>query len=110
VTVLPARDGACNVVRLSGEADVTTTELRDALAAEAARGPRLLLVEMTALTFIDSGATQMIIGAHHVMARDGATLALVRPGPAVSRVLDLLGVTRLIPVYASVSEAIASAR
>ena len=34
VTVLSAKEGGCSVVRLAGEADVTTTVLRDALAAE----------------------------------------------------------------------------
>ena len=110
VSVLPAGDGACTVVRLAGEADTSTTELRDALAAQVATGPRLLLVDMTALTFIDSGATQMITGAYQVLNRTGGTLALIRPAPGVARVLELLGVDRLIPVYGSVEEAIESAR
>jgi stage II sporulation protein AA (anti-sigma F factor antagonist) len=109
VTVLPAGDGMCSVLRLAGEADLTCTGLRDALTAEVARRPRLLLVDMSAVTFIDSGATQMIIAAYQVFNHEGGTLALVSPAPAVARVLQLTGVSELITVYGSVDEAVTSA-
>lgn len=109
VTVLPAGDGVCCVVQLAGEADLTSAGLRDALTAQMARGPRLLLVDMSALTFLDSGATQMIIAAYQVFRHEGGTLALVRPSPAAARVLELTGVSRLITVYGSVDEAVTSA-
>jgi anti-sigma B factor antagonist len=108
VAVLPAGDGACSVVRLAGEADLTTTALRDALTAEVAPSkPRLLLVDMSALRFIDSAAMQMIIAAHRVFRRDGGTLALVNPASTVARALRLAGVDEVIAVYGSVDEAIA---
>ena len=107
--VLPAGDGMCAVVRLAGEADLTSTGLRDALAAAMAGRPRLLLVDMSALTFIDSGATQMIIAAYQVFRREGGTLALVGPAPAAARVLELTGVSELITVYGSVDRAVTSA-
>jgi anti-sigma B factor antagonist len=111
VTVLPAGDGACSVISLAGEADLTTTELRDALAAEVAAGkPRLLLIDMTALSFIDSAAMQMIIGAYRVFRRDGGTVALVSPVPAVARTLALAGTSEIIAVYATMNEAITSAQ
>jgi anti-sigma B factor antagonist len=107
VTVLPAGDGACSVVRLDGEADLTSTSLRDALSAEVAAGrPRLLLVDASALRFIDSAAVQMIVAAHRVFRRDGGTLALLNPSHSVARVLSLTGVDEVITVYDSVDEAI----
>lgn len=110
VTVLPVGDGACSVVSLSGEADLTTTELRDALAAELMGGPRLVLIDMSGLTFIDSGATQMIIAAHRVARHAGGMLALIRPVGAVDRTLGLMGISRLISVYDSMAEAITALR
>jgi anti-anti-sigma factor len=109
VTVLPAGDGVCTVVHLAGEADLTSTGLRDALAAQMGGRARLLLVDMSALTFLDSGATQMIIAACQVFRREGGTLALVRPAPAAARVLELTGVSKLITVHGSVDDAISSA-
>lgn len=62
-------------MRLADEADLTTTALRNAVAAEVGK-PRLLLVDMTALRFIDSAAMQTITGACRVFRRDGGTLAI----------------------------------
>jgi anti-sigma B factor antagonist len=110
VAKLSAGDGVCAVIRLAGEADMTTTALRDALAAELAGAPRLLLVDMSALTFIDSGAMQMIIAAHRIADRQSGGLALLCPTDPVARVLGLMGVDRLISVYVSVDEAVAAIR
>jgi len=109
VTTLPAGDGACSVIRLAGEADLSSAELRDALAAELAGRPRLLLVDMSRLTFIDSGAMQMIVAAHRVASRGSGALALLCPAEPVVRVLSLMGVDQVISVYGSVDEAIAAA-
>jgi anti-anti-sigma factor len=108
VTTLPAGDSLCCVVHLAGEADLTSTPLRDALATEIAVSPRLLLVDMSDLAFIDSAATQMIVSAYQVLRdEEGGILALVSPRPPVARVLSLLGVDQVISVYSSVTEAIA---
>ena len=110
VTVLPAGDGVCSVMRLAGEADMGSSELRDALTTQLAAKPRLLLVDMSALTFIDSAATQMIIAAHRVARHEGETLALVHPTAPVARVLSLVGVDQMINIYDNVDEAITAAR
>lgn len=107
--VLPAGDGVCSVLRLAGEADMTASALRDALAAAVAKRPYMILVDLTALTFIDSAATQMIIGAYRVLFPEGGRLVLIHPAPAVARTLELIGVNRLIPIYDSVDEAVTSA-
>ena len=72
------------VVRLVGEADVTTRTLGEILAAEAAKKPRLLLVDVTALTFIDSAALHEIVRAHRKLRADGCQLALVGPNALCS--------------------------
>jgi anti-sigma B factor antagonist len=107
--VLPAGDGVCPVIRLAGEADMTATALRDALAAAVAKRPHMILVDLTALTFIDSAATQMIIGAHRILFPEGRRLVLIHPTPTVARTLELIGVNRLISIYDSVDEAVTSA-
>ena len=108
VTVLPVGDGVCSVIRLAGEADLTATELRDALTAEVARDPRMILVDMSALSFIDSAAMQMIVAACRVFRGEGRAFALVHPAPVVARVLELTGISELITVYDSVDDAVAA--
>ena len=107
VSALPAGDGALSVVSLVGEADLTCSELREALTAEVARKPRLIAVDLSSLTFIDSGALQMIVAAYQVLRRDGGTVVLVSPPPAVARVLELTGISEMLPVCSSLEEAAA---
>ena len=98
--------GARTVVRLVGEADVTTRVLTEVLDAEAAKKPRLLLVDVSGLAFIDSAALHQIVRAHRRLHADGCVLALVSPSPGVARVLQLSALDQVIPVYASVEEAV----
>jgi anti-sigma B factor antagonist len=97
--------GSRTVVRLVGEADVTTPVLGEVLSAEAAKKPRLLLVDMSGLTFIDSAALYEIVQAHRRLRADGCLLAIVGPNHAVGRVLQLSALNQVIPVYASAEEA-----
>ena len=96
------------VVRLAGEADVTTHALGEALRGEAANRPALLLVEMSGLRFIDSSALNVILRVHEDLRATGRVLALVGPSGSVARVLRLIGADRMIPVYDSVEAALES--
>jgi anti-anti-sigma factor len=93
------------VVRLVGEADVTTRALGDVLSAEAAKKPRLLLVDVSGLTFIDSAGLHEIVRAYRRLRADGCLLALVSPSRAVERILQLSALDQVIPVHASADEA-----
>ena len=97
--------GSRTVVRLVGEADVTTGVLGEVLGAEAARKPRLLLVDVSGVAFIDSSALHEIVRAYLRIRADGGLLALISPSPAVARVLQLSALDQVIPVHASLEEA-----
>jgi anti-anti-sigma factor len=97
--------GSRTVVRLVGEADVTTRALWDALDAEAAKKPRLLLVDVSRLAFIDSSALHEIVRAYRWLRADGCLLALISPSPGVARVLQLSALDQVIPVHNSLEEA-----
>jgi len=73
--------------------------------AEVAKRPRLLVVDLSALRFIDSSALRVLMRTHRSLNRDGGTLALVSPSPRVARILDLIDIAHVIPVYANVTEA-----
>ena len=75
--------------------------------AEVAKRPRLLVVDLSALSFIDSAALSVIMRTYRALHRDGSTLALVSPSPAVARILDLIDIAHTIPVYPSLREATA---
>jgi anti-anti-sigma factor len=96
--------GFRTVVRLVGEADVTTRVLGEVLGAEAAKKPRLLLVDMSRLTFIDSAALHEIVRVYRRLRADGCLLAIASPSPWVARVLQLSALDQVIPVHASTEE------
>jgi anti-sigma B factor antagonist len=105
VSVEDGADGAV-IVRLSGEADITTVPaLAEALSSPAAGSPALLIVDASGLTFIDSAALHVLVRAHRRLRSDGRSLALVRPSPTVMRILQLSGLDRVIAVYASPADA-----
>jgi anti-anti-sigma factor len=105
VSVEDGDGGSRTVVRLAGEADVTTRALAEVLAAEAAKRPRLLLVDVSGLSFIDSAALHELVRAHRKLRADGGRLALVAPSGAVARILQLSALDQVIPVHASAEEA-----
>jgi anti-sigma B factor antagonist len=101
VTVEDCEDGSRTVVRLVGEADVTTQALAEVLSTEAAKKPRLLLVDVSGLAFIDSAALHQIVQAHRKLRADGCQLELVAPSRAVARILQLSAIDQVIPVRPS---------
>ena len=81
--------------------------MSEALAAEVAKAPQLLVVDLSRLSFIDSSALGAIIRTYRALHRTGGKLALVNPSPSVARILQLVDIAHTIPVYLSVEEATA---
>jgi anti-sigma B factor antagonist len=97
------------LVELAGDADVTgSDELNALLEAEITKRPgRLLILEMSALRYMDSAALQVILHAYLALGKGGGRLALVNPHDTVARMLQMTEVDRIVPVYASIADAAA---
>lgn len=96
------------LIVLSGDIDVTNSEqLRDLLDTEVARQPRLLIVDLSGVPFMDSSGLQALLRANRALDRMGGVLSLVAPREAVARTLRLTAADRLIPVYDTVDQAAA---
>ena len=97
------------LVELAGEADVTTSDmLRDLLETQIARKPGMVIIDLTALRFMDSTALHVILTANRSLAGQGGTLALASPTRVVAAVLRLSQAARMVPVYESLEEALLS--
>jgi anti-sigma B factor antagonist len=101
----PWAGGRCAVVVLSGDADVTGKVLEEVLAAEADKDPALLLVDLSAVSFMDSWSLHVVLRAMRGRQKAGAAAGLVCPSGPVRRVLELTGAGQLVPVFASMTEA-----
>jgi anti-sigma B factor antagonist len=97
------------VVRLTGRLDANSSDaLKTALKEVAATGLAHLVVDMQAVSFIDSsGLSALVSGYRAVREQDGALL-LARVGPQIKVALELSRLYRVFPVYDDVASALAS--
>ncbi|MFJ7337948.1 STAS domain-containing protein [Streptomyces sp. NPDC101110] len=97
---LPAEIDYCNAAEL----------LPLVMSAVRARGDRLevLVLDLTATSFMDSQGIRLINDVRQRL-HPGATLRLAaRPEGITSRILELTGLRRDVPVYDDLAEALAS--
>jgi anti-anti-sigma factor len=98
------REGAV-IVRLAGELDLYNAEvLRAALAEAIATAPKRIVIDMTAVGFVDSTALGVLIEARSRLAEDA--LLLAAPQRETRRTLQVSGLDRHLPVHDSVDDAL----
>jgi hypothetical protein len=62
---------------------------------------------MLSTRFCDSAGCKIMVRAHHrALAADGALRLVIRGGDPVARALDITGVSRFIPIFRTVEEAV----
>ena len=109
IEVLPAPDRIL-LLRLEGELDVATTprfrsEVRNGLET----GVRAIVLDMEAVSFMDSSMLKELLRSHAEIAPGGGVLVLVAPQAAVRRLLDLTRTSELLEIVATREEALARA-
>ncbi len=110
VTVPETTGAAYTVVVLTGEVDATNSEeLYKILESVVLQRPRLLIVDLSDLSFMDSTGLRMLLRATRELDQQGGVLSLASAQASVARVLQLTRADQLIPVYESVADAIADA-
>ncbi len=100
--------GRIAVVPLPAEVDASNAEqVRLDLAAVLAQDASLVIADMTETTFCDSaGVTALVLTMRQATAA-GAGLRVATAAQAVTRLLTITGVDRLIEIYPSVAAALA---
>lgn len=96
------------VVELPAEIDTTNAEaVYEQLLAVLAPGVATVIADMMSTTFCDSAGVHALMRAHEASAARGVLLrAAVPPEGSVRRVLQLIGVGRVMPVHPSLEEAL----
>jgi len=96
------------VVIAPEEIDITNAAaLRAALLHAAARPGPALVVDMTRTRFCDCAGLHALHGAHKRAQAEGRQVRLAVTGAQVRRILTLTALDRLIPVWASLDQALA---
>lgn len=86
------RDGDLTRLLVTGDLDLSTVA-RGRLAIERAceRAPGKLVIDLSALEFVDSHGLQLLVATERILAAEGWDLALVPPAGHVRRVFTLAG-------------------
>jgi stage II sporulation protein AA (anti-sigma F factor antagonist) len=102
---LPRDDAA--LVTVKGFLDVdTATELHHHLANQVHHGRRHLLLDLSAVPFMDSSGINIILKAYKETRQVEGSVRLIDPAPAVQRILDLTGVSLTVPSTKTAEEAL----
>jgi anti-sigma B factor antagonist len=95
--VIQTRSGPAGVpiVTVSGDLDISNADdLEAILAPITARRPARLIFDLSGLRFMDSAGIAVLLGA----ARKVDAVQLRTPSPAVRRVIELTGLTQVLPI------------
>ncbi len=89
------------------EIDLTNADgLRAALLRAAAQGRKTYVVDITRTRFCDSAGLHALPGARRRARAEGGEVRFVVTGPAVRRILAIMAIDRVIPVFGSLDEAL----
>ena len=85
---------------ISGDIDhhsarTVRTRIDDALVN---RRPNRLILDLSQVSFMDSSGLGLILGRFNKAAEIGSDFLLLNPNPAVTRILDIAGIGRLIKI------------
>jgi anti-sigma B factor antagonist len=97
------------VVALPAEIDMANADrVGQQLGSAIAPGVRTVIADMMGTNFCDSSGISMLVRAHKQAAANGTELRLVVASAAVLRPLTLTGLSDLLPIYPSLSQALAA--
>lgn len=104
------RDGL-PVVFVEGEIDVATAPpLRERLQEQVAAGHATVVVDLTAVSFLDSTALGVLVGALKRSRQAGGSLPLVINEPRILKVFEITGLTEVFPIHPTLDEAVEQSR
>jgi len=89
--------------------DVTNaSDISDLLAAVIGQSPEVTTADMTATVFCDSSGVHALARAHELADAGSSELRLALGGSPAARIIQLLGLDQIMPVYRDVEESLAT--
>ncbi len=97
------------LVTLTGEVDIyTAPRLKEHMLELFAAGVHDMVVDLSAVTFIDSTALGVLIGGVRRVSDHGGTMALVVATRPVERILKVTGLDQVFTVHQTRDDALAA--
>ena len=93
-----------SVLRLQGELDVCTKDqLRRAISSALRHSPQLLVVDLSALGFMDCSGLSVLVWAHQRLGDQECQLLITGAQPIVQRLIRLTGLDTHLQLSATLS-------
>jgi anti-anti-sigma factor len=102
-------DGAVRLV-LSGELDLSSVPIFRANVSEAVGIGGGIIFDFTNLRYLDSSGINVLFDTHRALAHENRRLALVNPSTMVRRILGVLSLEKLMPIFSTIDEALSYVR
>ena len=99
-------EGDTTIVELSGDVDLDSSPKVRSVLLESVGNKRGVLVDMSAVSYIDSSGIASLVEAYQSARRGGTTFALVAVSDAAMRVLQLARLDQVFSIHASLTEAL----
>ncbi|MFE6483049.1 STAS domain-containing protein [Streptomyces sp. NPDC057757] len=100
-------DGDLALAHITGELDVATApHLRAQALALIEQGHRHLILDLAAVTFCDSSGFNALVGIYRCAKTADGTLVLAAVPDRLERLLDLTGLSTLLPAHPTAAHAL----
>ncbi|MGH3226110.1 MAG: STAS domain-containing protein [Streptosporangiaceae bacterium] len=97
------------VVAVSGELDIVTSQQFDDYLSEASTDRDLVVLDMSAIDFLDTSALAVIVSHWRRQVEAGGMFLLAGARYRYTKALWITGLADRLPMYADVAEALAAA-
>jgi anti-sigma B factor antagonist len=92
LAIITEHDGPRPVLRLQGELDICTKDcLRRAVSSALEHHPATLVLDLSALGFMDCSGLSVLVWAHELLAGQQRQLLITGSQPIVRRLICLMG-------------------
>jgi anti-anti-sigma factor len=99
LSIISERDGEAHRVAAIGELDIATVDLLErALLEVEETDAELIVLDLSALSFIDSTGLRLVLDLNERCGGAADRLRIVAGSPAVERLLDIVGLRDKLPL------------
>lgn len=99
------------IARLKGDLDIATTPaLRERLLSALSPGVRLLVIDLSGVSFCDAAGLAVLIGTQRRARARGITVRLVAPRPQMAKLLSITGLDCSLTICDTLADAISAQR
>jgi len=98
---------ACTIARLEGELDIATVPaLRERLLGVLGPGVRLLIIDLSGVSFCDVAGLAVLIGTQRRATARGIVVRLAAPRPQLAKLLRITGLDQRLTICATLADAL----